>query len=192
MGIHNRARTDLEIRTSPPRSVRSSLPCRSRSHTLVRRRHRGPLRREAPRRPWGERRNRRNERSSIFSHALLEASPLEEAEARLKIRGDDFKAKGAALVRALKEEVVKGDAGAFTNASPVAMNHEGYRVRVDEGGGKFGWFLLRQSLHDPVCVLNFESDARGGVSSMAGEFLGWFDTLGLEDVDVSAVRAVAK
>ena len=118
--------------------------------------------------------------------------PLEEAEARLKIRGDDFKAKGAALVRALKEEVVKGDAGAFTNASPVAMNHEGYRVRVDEGGGKFGWFLLRQSLHDPVCVLNFESDARGGVSSMAGEFLGWFDTLGLEDVDVSAVRAVAK
>ena len=118
--------------------------------------------------------------------------PLEEAEARLKIRGEDFKAAGARLVRALEEETLKGDAGAFTNASPVAVNHEGYRVRVDEGGGKFGWFLLRQSLHDPVCVLNFESDARGGVKAMASEFLEWFDALDFENVDVSAVRAVAK
>ena len=118
--------------------------------------------------------------------------PLEEAEARLKIQSQDFKTTGARLVRALEEEVLKGDAGAFSNASPVAVNHEGYRVRVDEGGGKFGWFLLRQSLHDPVCVLNFESDKRGGVKVLAREFTKWFDALAFEDVDVSAVRAVAK
>ena len=118
--------------------------------------------------------------------------PLEEAEARLKIQSEDFKTTGARLVRALEEEVLKGDAGAFSNASPVAVNHEGYRVRVDEGGGKFGWFLLRQSLHDPVCVLNFESEKRGGVKVMAREFTKWFDALAFEDVDVSAVRAVAK
>jgi phosphomannomutase len=118
--------------------------------------------------------------------------PLEEAEARLKIQSEDFKTTGARLVRALEEEVLKGDAGAFSNASPVAVNHEGYRVRVDEGGGKFGWFLLRQSLHDPVCVLNFESEKRGGVKVLAREFTKWFDALAFEDVDVSAVRAVAK
>ena len=118
--------------------------------------------------------------------------PLEEAEARLKIQSEDFKTTGARLVRALEEEVLKGDAGAFSNASPVEVNHEGYRVRVDEGGGKFGWFLLRQSLHDPVCVLNFESEKRGGVKVLAREFTKWFDALAFEDVDVSAVRAVAK
>lgn len=120
--------------------------------------------------------------------------PLEEAEARLKISDEDFKATGARLVRALEEEVLKGDAGAFTNASPVAVNHEGYRVRVDEGGGKQGWFLLRQSLHDPVCVLNFESEKNGGVKKMAAEFVKWFDAAADESlgVDVSAVRAAAK
>merc|ERR1719498_1144515 len=119
--------------------------------------------------------------------------PLEEAEARLKIFDEDFKATGARLVRALEEEVLKGDAGAFTDASPVAVNHEGYRVRVDEGGGKFGWFLLRQSLHDPVCVLNFESETRGGVKKMAAEFVAWFDAASdVDGVDVSAVRAAAK
>ena len=35
-------------------------------------------------------------------------------------------------------------------------------MRVDEGGGKWGWFLLRQSLHDPVMVLNLESEVAGG------------------------------
>ena len=33
-----------------------------------------------------------------------------------------------------------------------AVNHEGWRVNIDEGGGKRGWALLRQSLHDPLLV----------------------------------------
>ncbi len=72
------------------------------------------------------------------------------------------------------------------------MNAEGYRVCVDEGDGKAGWFLLRQSLHDPVCVLNFESDAKGGVKKMAKQFLKWFDREGFQGVDVDAVRKIAK
>ena len=31
-------------------------------------------------------------------------------------------------------------------------NFEGWRVNVDEGDGKRGWLLLRQSLHDPLLV----------------------------------------
>ena len=41
-------------------------------------------------------------------------------------------------------------------------NHEGWRVSVDEGDGKQGWLLLRSSLHDPLLVLNAESDISGG------------------------------
>lgn len=31
-----------------------------------------------------------------------------------------------------------------------------------QGEGKKGWALLRASLHDPLLVLNVESDMRGG------------------------------
>jgi phosphomannomutase len=118
--------------------------------------------------------------------------PKEEAEARLKILSDDFKPVGASLIESLKTEVLKGDQSMFKNASSVEVNHEGYRVCIDEGENKAGWFLLRQSLHDPVCVLNFESDTKGGVKRMAKEFITWFDGLGVEGVDVEAVRKVAK
>ena len=43
-----------------------------------------------------------------------------------------------------------------------AENYEGWRVAVDEGEGRRGWLLLRASLHDPLLVLNCESDTRGG------------------------------
>ena len=33
---------------------------------------------------------------------------------------------------------------------------------MDEGDGKKGWLLLRSSLHDPLLVLNVESDLPGG------------------------------
>jgi hypothetical protein len=42
------------------------------------------------------------------------------------------------------------------------VNYEGWRVAVDEGEGRHGWVLLRQSLHDPLLVLNVESDVQGG------------------------------
>ena len=43
-----------------------------------------------------------------------------------------------------------------------AENWEGWRVNVDEGAGRRGWVLLRASLHDPLLVLNVESDVPGG------------------------------
>jgi len=118
--------------------------------------------------------------------------PKEEAEVRLKITGEDFKPIGALVIEGLKREVLKGPESVFENSSPVSVNHEGYRVCVDEGDGKAGWFLLRQSLHDPVCVLNFESDAKGGVKKMAKQFLKWFDREGFQGVDVDTVRKIAK
>ena len=36
------------------------------------------------------------------------------------------------------------------------------QVTVDEGEGRIGWLLLRASLHDPLLVLNVESELEGG------------------------------
>lgn len=60
------------------------------------------------------------------------------------------------------------------------VNYEGWRVVVDEGSGRQGWLLLRQSLHDPLLVLNVESEVKGGVAVAAARVLevrvrpGWF------------------
>lgn len=54
------------------------------------------------------------------------------------------------------------DAGGEPAWSLDPVNHEGWRVSVDEGDGARGWALLRASLHDPLLVLNVESDVPGG------------------------------
>lgn len=56
------------------------------------------------------------------------------------------------------------------------VNHEGWRVAVSEPGappGRSGWVLLRQSLHDPLLVLNVESEVAGGVAVLTGHVAGW-------------------
>lgn len=40
---------------------------------------------------------------------------------------------------------------------------------VGAGDGKRGWVLLRASLHDPLLVLNVESDVEGGASKIASQ-----------------------
>lgn len=57
---------------------------------------------------------------------------------------------------------VQGGAGGESSWSLEPVNYEGWRVAVDEGEGRRGWLLLRQSLHDPLLVLNVESDRQGG------------------------------
>jgi len=111
--------------------------------------------------------------------------PLEEKEVRLKITCDDFKAYGGDVLEQLKEAV-----GSMKGYTPVDVNYEGYRVNRDEGDGKRGWFLLRQSLHDPVMVLNFESEIPGGVGAMAKDVVAWLNEKDFESLDASAVYAI--
>jgi len=82
--------------------------------------------------------------------------------------------------------------GKELNGVAVAENFEGYRVRVDEGGGKWGWFLLRQSLHDPVMVLNLESEVPGGVQAMARNVAAWLKAQDFQELDASQVYKVAE
>jgi hypothetical protein len=58
--------------------------------------------------------------------------------------------------------LLQGGAGGQSSWALEAVNYEGWRVAVDEGEGRHGWVLLRQSLHDPLLVLNVESDVQGG------------------------------
>ena len=111
--------------------------------------------------------------------------PLEEKEVRLKITCDDFKVYGGDVLEQLKEAV-----GSMKGYTPVDVNYEGYRVNRDEGDGKRGWFLLRQSLHDPVMVLNFESEIPGGVGTMAKDVVAWLKEQAFASLDASAVYAI--
>ena len=73
-------------------------------------------------------------------------------------------------------------------------NYEGWRVQVKEGNGKRGWCLLRPSIHDPLCVLNIESEIEGGLAETARELLHFFDQqcadlpLDLSSLQDAAVR----
>lgn len=46
-------------------------------------------------------------------------------------------------------------------------------MEVDEGGGKAGWLLLRQSLHDPLLVVNIESEVPGGLAASREKLRDW-------------------
>ncbi len=91
---------------------------------------------------------------------------MQTEEGTLRLTGlepqtEDFKKEGERILTSFKSWVEGGASGAKGWAlEPV--NHEGYRVSVEEGEGKQGWLLLRGSLHDPLLVLNVESDVTGG------------------------------
>ncbi|MBQ2697404.1 MAG: phosphomannomutase/phosphoglucomutase, partial [Clostridia bacterium] len=94
--------------------------------------------------------------------------PAESAERRIALTEPDFHAQGSRLLKALAELVER-----HPDFVPETENHEGLRVRVN--GPHRGWFLLRASLHDPVLVLNLESDSEGGVRWMEQQLASLFE-----------------
>ncbi len=98
--------------------------------------------------------------------ALIEALelPLEEKEVRFTIKLDDFRDYGLGVIADFKKlcESTEG-----ITVAPV--NHEGIRVNFNENMGD-GWQLLRMSVHEPLLVLNCESNSRGGCEKMLGFF----------------------
>ena len=94
---------------------------------------------------------------------LLEGmrEPLEARELRFRLRSEDCKAAGAAVLEALARYAA-GQPG--WSAAPE--NYEGLRYAVP---AQKGWFLLRMSLHDPLMPLNIESDCPGGVDEILRE-----------------------
>ncbi|HOV70406.1 MAG TPA: phosphomannomutase/phosphoglucomutase, partial [Clostridia bacterium] len=93
---------------------------------------------------------------------LLE--PAESEEFRLKVLAEDYKSYGNRLIAELGEYAGKHGWAIDKN------NFEGIRVNFPPDNA-VGWFLLRLSLHDPIIVINIESDKAGGVKTIIGQLL---------------------
>ena len=84
--------------------------------------------------------------------------PLENEEKRIKITCEDFKHYGESIIKDLKSYAAK-----FNGWSIEPNNYEGIKINCNE---EEGWALLRVSLHEPLFVINIESDIEGGVKSI--------------------------
>ena len=94
-------------------------------------------------------------------------TPVEEKEVRFKILLDDFRDYGTAVINDLKS---LAEQTAFTTVAP--SNYEGIRFNFNEENGN-GWLLLRMSVHEPLLVLNCESNQQGGVEKLLDFFKGF-------------------
>jgi hypothetical protein len=79
---------------------------------------------------------------------------------RLVILDQEFQQVASEVIAAFEKWVDEQQGGMWLIDSP---NYEGVRVKVmNDAGKQTGWLLLRSSLHDPLLVVNVESDIDGG------------------------------
>lgn len=113
--------------------------------------------------------------------------PVEEKELRFKILCDEFRPEGEKIINLFENEIAK-----HSEWSPCSDNNEGIRINADKENGN-GWFLLRLSVHDPIIVLNTESDEKGGTLKMCKAVLDVISTADNIDIlDISALKDYAK
>ncbi|MCL2234271.1 MAG: phosphomannomutase/phosphoglucomutase [Firmicutes bacterium] len=105
--------------------------------------------------------------------------PAEEREVRLRIMCEDFHKTGETILEKLKEFSTR----VFELDTPI---YEGVRAKVDYAKG---WFLARLSVHDPIIVINFESEIVGGAKLMAKVLDSFFS--GYKDIDRRELTAVS-
>ncbi len=96
-------------------------------------------------------------------------TPVEEKEIRFTINLKDFRDYGLSVINEFKALCEKTDG---ITVSPV--NHEGVRVNFNSSSGD-GWQLLRMSVHEPLLVLNCESNQEGGVNKMLTFFKSFIE-----------------
>ncbi len=113
--------------------------------------------------------------------------PKEEKELRFKILCDDFRPEGEKVI-ALFEKAAKIRSG----WAACSDNHEGIRINADSSCGN-GWFLIRLSVHDPIIVLNSESDEEGGTMKMCRDVLEVISSVeNINKLDISALTEYTK
>lgn len=106
----------------------------------------------------------------------------EEKELRFRILCDDFRPEGEKII-SLFENKAKAHGG----WSACSDNHEGIRINADKSCGN-GWFLIRLSVHDPIIVLNAESDEIGGIMKMCKDISVVLSKAeNLDKLDISAL-----
>ncbi|MGG7174827.1 phosphomannomutase/phosphoglucomutase [Clostridium neonatale] len=102
--------------------------------------------------------------------------PYESLEFRIDIKKNNFKKYGMNIINDLENYI-----SLKNGFNIVKNNYEGIRVNCDKNNGD-GWFLLRLSLHEPVLVLNIESNIKDGAKIILEQirmFLEKYDGLNL-------------
>ena len=101
-------------------------------------------------------------------------APVEAEEFRFGILSEAFESYGDKILRELNSWTLSQPDLTLTEP-----NYEGVRIEFDDNSG-VGWALLRKSLHDPIMVLNMESEVSGGIKKSGEklmEFLSEYDML---------------
>ncbi|MBO5912745.1 MAG: phosphomannomutase/phosphoglucomutase [Clostridia bacterium] len=104
---------------------------------------------------------------SIFDLTANLKMPNDKKEFRIGIYVDEFKIYGELVVEGLMRWC---EANAATDGYAIDVdNCEGFKASVDDG-----WFLLNLSAHDPVLLLDIESDVKGGVKNVLNKIAPFF------------------
>lgn len=104
--------------------------------------------------------------------------PVETDEVRFKILPEDIQATGKKVMEDFSRFIENE-----TDLSIEPANLEGVRVNTSGQYGA-GWMLLRMSLHEPLLVLNFESDQTGSIKKLRETIKDFF----YEQVDLDSSR----
>ena len=119
--------------------------------------------------------------SSLISDLKM---PKEEKEIRLTFKCADWRAYGDFVIESLKMSCDKLK-GAIVRPAPV--NYEGIRVNLSTAEG---WFLVRMSVHDPIMVINMESDSEGGTAKLAAFLYAFMSEF--NELDASPLRVIGE
>lgn len=112
---------------------------------------------------------------------------VEEKELRFKILCDDFRPVGERIIKLFENEA-KNHIG----WAACSDNYEGIRINADSSCGN-GWFLIRLSVHDPIIVLNAESNDKNGTMKMCKDILKVLNfSNDIELLDISAITDYTK
>ena len=114
--------------------------------------------------------------------------PAEAAEVRLGFTDagkGDFKRYGAEAIADIASRVP-----ALDGMHLAPDNYEGVRICFEKGRGD-GWALVRQSLHEPILPVNFESDSAGGCLIIARELCALLAPYA-DKIDLTKLRAFAQ
>lgn len=107
--------------------------------------------------------------------------PIEEKELRFSILCEEFRPEGEKIIDLFKDEAENR-----SDWHPAKDNFEGIRINCDNGDG---WFLIRLSVHDPIIVLNTESDKKGGTREMCRQVLEVIKKAeNINLIDISALK----
>lgn len=98
----------------------------------------------------------------------------ESFEFRIKIKRADYKEYANKIIDDIRSKSENLDGWDI-----VKPNYEGVRVRSTKDD-QCGWFLLRSSLHEPLLVLNIESNIKSGSNSIYWQLRGLLEEYELE------------